>query len=254
MTNRIYYHAYLDDFFYWSHIFTDQFCMMEKEKLLANVDMVKITAISKRDRRIDIFAELCRTFPVAVELEFVETKYANDFEMLEDWSPLQNSPANPTNETHTQAKIFEDCKKENLNVFYLHSKAVTSISNCLIKHNYASKFKNRHLWRQLLNLGAINRWQECVDKLKDHDAVGVEYQTAPPHFRGGYWWSKSEHIRQLSHPQDDVWWNNFKSKASDPWIQNLTNKFRAEFWVCSKENTKAFNILSNNGYYVENDI
>jgi hypothetical protein len=253
MTNRIYYHTYLDDHFYWSHIFTDQFCMMEKSQLLANVDMVKITAISKRDERIDIFSNLCRTFPVEIELEFVESKYANDFEMLEDWSELQNSSVSPIDETHTQAKIFEDCKKENLNVLYLHAKAVTSVSNCLIKHNAASKFKNRHLWRQLMNYGNIQQWQTCVEKLKEYDTVGVDYQT-PPHFKGTFWWSKSDHISQLSHPQDAVWWNNFKSNASDPWIQNITSRFRAEFWVCSKENTKAFNILSNNGYYVENDI
>jgi hypothetical protein len=254
MKNRVYYHTYLDDYFYWAHIFTDQMCMMEKDALLANVDKVKITAISKKDNRLDIFTKLCKSFPVNIELEFVESKYANDFEMLEDWSHLQNSSIKPISETYTHAKIYDDCKHENLNVFYLHAKAVTSISNCLIKYGHASKFKNRHLWRQLMNWGTITYWRHCVNTMKEYDAVGVDYQTTPPHFRGGFWWSKSDHIRSLPDPRDDVWWNNFKSKSDDPWIRNLTNRFRDEFWICSKENTKAFNIRPNNGYYVENDI
>lgn len=254
MTNRIYYHAYLDDFFSWAHIFTDQLCMMEKDSLLENIDKMKITVISKNDRRIEIFTNLCKSFPVNAELEFIESKYSNDFEMLEDWSHLQNDAVKPVSETITLTKLYDDCLKEDIKVLYLHTKAVTSVSNCLIKHGHASKFKNRHLWRQLMNWGAITYWRHCVNTLNQYDAVGIDYQNTPPHFKGNFWWSKSEHIKSLPDPRDDQWWINFKKSSTDPWIQNLANRFRDEFWICSRDNTKAFNIRPNNGYYVENDI
>jgi len=254
MRNRAYYHTFLDDYFSWAHIMTNQFCLMEKNHLLENIDMMKITAICKNDKRAEIFQKLCATFPVNIQIELIESKYKNDFEMLEDWSHLQGDAVKPLSETHTHAKIFDDCKTEDLNVLYFHAKAITSVSNCLIKHGHASKFKNRHLWRQLLNFGTLTYWNMCVEQLVENDAVGVDYQTSPPHFRGGFWWSKSSHIRELPDPRDDSWWLNFKAQATEHWYQNLSNRFRDEFWICSKKDTKAFNIVKNEGYYVENDI
>jgi hypothetical protein len=254
MKNRVYYHGYLDDYFSWAHIFTDQMCLMEKDGLMSNIDMMKITVISKKDKRLDIFANLCKSFPANFEIEVIESKYGNDFEMLEDWSHLQGDAVKPISETHTLTKLYDDCKREEMNILYLHTKAVTSVSNCLIKYGHASKFKNRHLWRQLMNWGTITYWRMCVDQLKTNDAVGIDYQTTPPHFKGNFWWATSNHINALPDPRDDNWWINFKNKSNDPWIRNLSNRFRDEFWICSKENTKAFNIRPNNGYYVENDI
>ena len=255
MTNRIYYHAYLDDHYSWAHIMTDQFCMMEKGGLLQQTDMMKITAITKHDHQLmDIFKNLCMSFPVNIEIEFVISNYKNDEEMLEDWSYLQGNNVKPFSETHTLSKIYDDCKNTDMNVLYLHTKAVTSVANCLIKHRQPSKFKNRHLWRQLMNHGVITYWKVCTDSLKEYDAAGIDYQSSPSHFRGNFWWTKSEHVKALPDPRDDTWWDNFKKNSTEPWYQNLANRFRDEFWICSKQNTKAFNVRSNDGYYVENDI
>lgn len=254
MKNRIYYHAYLDDFFSWSHIFTDQLTYMEKQNLLQNVEMMKITAISKNDGRLKLFSKLCSTFPVQIELEWIENKYQNDFQMLEDWNQLQGNTAKPADEINTIKKLYSDCQTEDLNVLYIHTKAVTAVSNTLIKYEMASKFKNRHLWRQFMNWGVIGNWKTCVDALQTHDTAGIDYQTTPPHYKGNFWWTKSSHVRRLNNPQDDNWWDSYKASSSDPWIQNISNRFRNEFWVCSHPETKSFNVRDNNGYYVANDI
>jgi len=254
MKKQIYYHAYLDDLYYWTSIFTEQMTLMEKNNLLQQVDLMKITAISKADERTEIFHKLCAAFPVKIQLEFVENKFQDDFDMLKEFSQLQGDKAKPFSETHTIAKLYDDCQKEDLHVLYIHTKAVTAISNCLLTYKAASKFKNRHLWRQLMNWGVINNWQKCVDSLSQFDTAGIDYQSDPPHYKGNFWWTKSEHVRSLAHPMDDNWWIEFRKSARDPWIQNLADRFRNEFWVCSKPNTKAFNVRANQGYYVENDI
>lgn len=255
MKNRIYYHTYLDDYYYWTSIFTDQMTQMEKSGLFQNTEMLKVTAISTlKDNRFDIFQKMCRVYPVNVEIQFIESAYETDFDMLKDWSHLQGNAVKPVSETITLSKLYDDCKQEDVNVLYLHSKAVTAITNCLIKHGQASKFKNRHLWRQFMNWGVIQNWQNCIQSLNEYDTAGVDYQITPPHYKGNFWWSKSEHIRNLPDPRDDMWWTQFKASSSDHWIRNLANRFRDEFWICAKENTKAFNIRSNNGFYVENDI
>lgn len=252
--NRIYYHAFLDDYFSWAHIFVEQMTMIEKQNIFSTVDKMRITAITKNDVRAEAFHRMCSDFAVNIEIHFIESKYANDFEMLEDWSHLQGDAVKPLSETVTLSKVYEDSLNTDMNVLYLHAKSVTSTANLLLKYRNTSKFKNRHLWRKFMNYGVIENWQKCTEALLTHDTAGIDFQTTPPHYKGGFWWAKSNHIRQLSHPEDNLWWENLKKSSNDRWIQNLSNRFRDEFWLCSKPNTKSFNVASNNGYFVENDI
>jgi hypothetical protein len=105
-----------------------------------------------------------------------------------------------------------------------------------------------------MNWGVIGNWKTCVDSLNSHDTAGIDYRNNPPHYKGNFWWTKSSHVRTLQHPENDHWWNELKQNSQDPWIRNVSNRFRSEFWVCSRPNTKSFNIKENDNYYVDNDI
>lgn len=258
MNNRIYYHIYLDDYYSWSYIFTEQMTLAEKTLLLNNVDKMKITAISKNDNRAELFLKLCKVFPVNIELELIESNYSNDFEMLEDFSILQGKSQDNfkklTNEIPTITKLYNDCQKEDLKVLYLHSKCVSALSNTMLKHPLPSKFKNRFLWRQFMNYGVITNWKICVNALDIHDTAGIDYKNSPPHYSGNFWWTKSDHVRNSANPSSSGWWEQFKSSSSESWFQNISDRFAAEFWVCNKPNTISFNVQSNDGYFNDRDI
>jgi hypothetical protein len=258
MKNRIYYHIYLDDYFSWSYIFTEQMTLAEKTGLLHNVDKMKISAISKKDNRFDLFIKLCKEFPINIEIEFIENQYNSDFEMMQDFSILQGKSQDSfkklTSEIPTITKLYNDCQKEDLKVLYLHSKCISSLVNNMLIQPLPSKFKNRFLWRQFMNYGVITNWQKCVSALDIHDTAGIDYKDTPPHYSGNFWWTKSEHVRNSSNPSYTLWWENFKKSSPDPWIQNLSDRFAAEFWLCSKPNTNSFNIGSNEGYFNARDI
>lgn len=232
--------------------------LAEKTGLLGNVDMMKVTAISKNDNRADLFVKLCREFPVPIEIQFIESNYNNDFEMLEDFSILQGKSQDNfkrlTNEIPTITKLYNDCQKEDLKVLYLHSKCVSALVNNLLKQPLPSKFKNRYLWRQFMNYGVLTNWKKCTEALDTFDTAGIDYKDNPPHYSGNFWWTKSEHVRSSANPSDPQWWEKFKNSSDDAWIRNISDRFAAEFWVCSKPNTKAFNVQSNEGYFNARDI
>jgi hypothetical protein len=61
-------------------------------------------------------------------------------------------------------------------------------------------------WRNFLQWAVIERWQECVQLLADHDCVGANWETEPwPHFSGNFWWARSDYVATLPaliHPED----------------------------------------------------
>ena len=252
MKNRVY--AFLDDFFSWAHIFVEHMTLMEQEGILKTLDCMKVNVITKNDVRAEAFHRMCEVFPVKMEINFIESRYNNDFEMLVDWSQLQGDHAKPVSETPTLIRMYNDAQTEDMNILYLNSKSISSVANNLIKHRQPSKYKNRHLWRKFMNWGTINNWKTCVEALETHDIAGANYRSSPPHYSGGFWWATAKHIRSLPHPEDNQWWIELKRNHEDPWIQNMANRYRDEFWPCCRPGTKAFNFASNNGYYVENDI
>lgn len=91
-------------------------------------------------------------------------------------------------ETHTINLLHTHAteSEEEFNVLYLHTKGVTRTNV-----NVAD-------WIKYMIYFNINEYKTCIDKLVDHDAVGVNlvnvYQL---HYSGNFWWSKSSHIRKL---------------------------------------------------------
>jgi hypothetical protein len=45
---------------------------------------------------------------------------------------------------------------------------------------------------------AIDRWQDCVKTLQNHDACGVNWHMSPaPHFSGNFWWATARYVSTL---------------------------------------------------------
>lgn len=251
---RLYYHAYLDDFFLWTQLLMENFKAMEDSGMMSQVEKIRITAITQEDDRARIFHEFCSIYRVPMEIEFMKNQYPNDREMIADTSDLHTNRMKNVDERHTLRKLHEDCQKEDLTVLYFHAKGITSIVNNLIVPGRVSKYRNRYYWRMFVNK-TISEWKTCVDALNTYDVAGVDYKTDPSeHFCGNFFWSTSDHIRKLPNPTEIAWWNELKRRKNHPWLNQVCDRFAAEMWICSRPGAKYFNLVSNNGDYIANDI
>jgi hypothetical protein len=100
-------------------------------------------------------------------------------------------------------------------VLYLHTKGVTNPS------------PQSDDWRACMLYWMVTRWRECVERLRDHDAVGINVIDTPLlHFQGNFWWATTAHIRKLGPPYA----LSFRQTAL-----NQFERHKAEFWVLSKQ-------------------
>jgi hypothetical protein len=106
------------------------------------------------------------------------------------------------------------CMEHDTYIFYFHSKGITAEDK--------NAQNNIWTWRKYLEYFNITRWKECVERLKEYDCCGVQYQETPQkHFVGNFWWSKSSYIKTL------------------PNIRHSRERFEQEYWICSNPNHKA---------------
>jgi hypothetical protein len=76
--------------------------------------------------------------------------------------------------------------EEEFNVLYLHTKGVTRTSVSV------------NDWINYMIYFNIIKHKTCIDRLADHDAVGVNLVNVfQLHYSGNFWWSKSSFIRKL---------------------------------------------------------
>lgn len=246
MKTRLYYHAYLDDNYLWTQIMLEQFKLMEDSGLMPNIEKICITAIGQRGGIEDTFVSFIKLYNVPFEIDFLYNRYPNDQEMLTGIS-------NNYTERYTLKKMYDHCQTEDLTVLYLHTKNVTSLENNF-KRGMVSKYRNRYYWRRFIDQ-TITFWSVLQQQLDNNDVCGVNYTTDPTeHFSGNFFWSKSEHIRSLPSPEQNQWWYDLQKRKNHPWMNTVDERFASEMWICSRPDTKAFNLMSNNGDYIANDI
>jgi hypothetical protein len=80
------------------------------------------------------------------------------------------------------------CSDHECLVYYIHTKGNFHVS------------ENTRDWRHLMEHFVIERHEECLATLMDHDACGVNLLIEPPSrgfFAGNFWWAKSAYIRTL---------------------------------------------------------
>ncbi len=149
-----------------------------------------------------------------------------------DWVEwLRGSDNIYSHEFPTLKTIWEHAQIEEFNVLYLHTKGV-SRSNQYVND-----------WVDLLKYFNIFRWFDRLKELETNDCTGVNYGgnpddikehpstwgygKAPMHYSGNFWWSKSNHIKNLVDPL-----------AWTP--DNDLSKWRmmCEMWICKLPNAK----------------
>jgi hypothetical protein len=124
---------------------------------------------------------------------------------------------------------------------YMHDQCKQSTSNFLVCYIHLKGLlrygdPNVADWREFMNWGAIERWQDNVTALADHDCAGTNWNTEPwPHFSGNFWWARSDYIKKLDplmHPEDKLnrQITQFKPHPTEPhW------RFDNEAWIGSKD-------------------
>lgn len=105
--------------------------------------------------------------------------------------------------------------EENTPILYLHGKGVTRGTNQNIKD-----------WIDLMEYFLIERWEECIAKLKDYDTCGVNLNSELPsiklHYSGNFWWANSDYIKKL--PRLDI------ANCTVPYVMNNPRGY-CEFWL-----------------------
>jgi hypothetical protein len=135
-------------------------------------------------------------------------------------------------EFETMRYLTNYCKNNDCYVMYFHTKGVGN-------KDFES---NKILWRMSMDYNIIYKFKECVDKLNNGaSAVGcnLRYNTHVgyhPHFSGTYWWSTSNHIKEL----------NEEYLHSKTLYNGEFNWLLVEFYIGSNHNSKLESIFECN--------
>lgn len=98
-----------------------------------------------------------------------------------------------TEETPTLSALKNFCiQNEDYSVLYMHTKGITQ------------PMQSTYDWRKIMEYFCIEKWQDAVQKLEKHDAVGCLYMDHCyygyfPHFSGNFWWANASYVNRLNH-------------------------------------------------------
>jgi hypothetical protein len=119
-------------------------------------------------------------------------------------------------ELPTQQYIYNFCKEHpDYKILYLHTKGITGEINQCIED-----------WVAYMIHHCINKWNDCIDKLKEYVTVGVDLRDYPAlHYSGNFWWATSKHISSLPEPFDFANIGKYPNPLNSP-------RHNQEFWIC----------------------
>lgn len=87
-------------------------------------------------------------------------------------------------------KVWELSQCEDCNILYLHTKGVTKPNSRPVA-----------AWDEVMTYFCIDKWRDCVDKLKEYNTAGPRYaDRGSKHFSGNFWWARSDYIKTLQKP------------------------------------------------------
>ena len=122
---------------------------------------------------------------------------------------------------------------------------------------------NKDSWRMFVEFLLIHQWKECVDKLKDHDVIGVQWMNpsmltinhihrVPINqgiFYGNFWWANTNYLKTLSQQslyQYDYFHRHYQINIPlDPEHERKILRFNSELWVGS-QSPRVYNIADMN--------
>lgn len=153
----------------WKQVFTELHSNIHKSGLYKIITSIKCNILSTDDH----------------DMLFFNNLHDSKIEILGIHNDLS------VYETPTINMLYDHSWKEEFYVLYLHTKGV--------RHNNTNI--NVIDWINFLMYFNIKRYETCVKNLLEYDTVGVNLhiadETAPTHYSGNFWWSKSEYIRKL---------------------------------------------------------
>ena len=114
-------------------------------------------------------------------------------------------------EMNTLKTIQDFCQSaQDVQVLYLHSKGVSRGKN-----------KNIESWVNYMEYFLIEQYSNCLEKLKEHDTVGVDLYNKPMnHYSGNFWWANSNYINTLPTFEEGL----KRGSVNDP-------RWYCEFWL-----------------------
>ena len=112
----------------------------------------------------------------------------------EKFTIKEKGPGDTSFERFTLSKIPKYTTDED-KFLYLHTKGVSE------KH---ANGDNVYWWRTWMEYNLMHRFEECIEKLKDYDIVGVGFtqKMIGPHFSGNFWWTKGSYFNTLPKNKD----------------------------------------------------
>ncbi len=186
----IFFHVYLKSGY--SRILIDKFKKFKSSGLYEKANKIYLTLFGDIELNSEFLNELKEMYP---KIEYGVISNA-----------VFNNEPDTLNLMIKKANEYE----QNTPMLYLHTKGL-SYSNPDLK-------KNVDAWVRYLDLYVINKWEECVDSLKENDAAGGFYVEDPKHFQGNFWWANSDYIKNLP-------------KITN---ENVSEYNRGEFWILSQ--------------------
>jgi hypothetical protein len=128
----------------------------------------------------------------AAIIEVVATLLQN---MGSKFEIAEKGPGDITYERFTLLKIKKYIQPED-KFLYIHSKGVKDIAEFSGK---PAPLENIYWWRTYMEYFLLGEHEKCLDALKTHDVVGVNYSTSKigPHFSGNFWWSTGSYYMKL---------------------------------------------------------
>jgi hypothetical protein len=97
---------------------------------------------------------------------------------------------------------------------------ILNISNLHSEYYGRANYSNVQSWRDYVEHFSINSWSECVQRLENYDAVGVDWlanDDGTGRFDGNFWWATSSYLSKL--PTLD------QLKATNITIESLKDKW-----------------------------
>jgi len=197
----IFFHVYLKNDF--SHILLSKFKKFKASGLYEKSNKIYLSLFGDIEKHQEFLTDLKDLYSKIEYVLIANKEFDNEADTL--------------NFMLKKAEGYE----KNTPMLYVHAKGVS--------HTHPIMKKNIGAWVRYLDLYTINKWEECIQGLRDNDAAGGLYESSEPkHFSGNFFWANSEYIQSL--PRITAY--------------NIDNYNRGEFWILSNT-SKVYSLKDN---------
>ena len=194
MNKYIYFHICMIN--NWKEVVGNIFQQLKDSGLYDDIKEIRCSVIGDD---LELLKFLNNDKKISIIFAATDSKFfAGNYRLITDYREDESRPIH--NEEIILNKMWEDAQKEDFYVLYLHSKGVKKFTEI---PNQKSNIED---WVNLMLYFNLYYFRHIEMKLKEFDAVGVNLEITPKskkssefniRFSGNFWWSKSEHIRQI---------------------------------------------------------